>query len=70
LREERRLRTFEDRVLRKIFGPKRDHEENFIMMNFMACILHRIFFGVIKSRRMGEGGTCDTHGGGDVFTGF
>jgi hypothetical protein len=24
LREERRLRMFEDRVLRRIFGPKRD----------------------------------------------
>jgi hypothetical protein len=24
LREERRLRAFENRVLRKIFGPKRD----------------------------------------------
>ena len=26
LREERRLRVFENRVLRKIFGPKRDEE--------------------------------------------
>jgi hypothetical protein len=24
MREERRLRVFENRVLRKIFGPKRD----------------------------------------------
>jgi hypothetical protein len=24
LREERRLRVFEDRVLRRVFGPKRD----------------------------------------------
>jgi hypothetical protein len=24
LREERRLRVFEDRVLRKLFGPKKD----------------------------------------------
>jgi hypothetical protein len=24
LREERRLRVFENRVLRKVFGPKRD----------------------------------------------
>jgi len=30
LREERRLRVFENRVLRRIFGPKRDEdaEEN------------------------------------------
>jgi hypothetical protein len=26
LREERRLRIFENRVLRRIFGPKRDEE--------------------------------------------
>jgi hypothetical protein len=25
LREERRLRVFENRVLRRVFGPKRDH---------------------------------------------
>jgi hypothetical protein len=37
LREERRLRVFENRVLRRIFGPKRDevrgNEENYIMRN-------------------------------------
>ena len=37
LREERRLRVFENRVLRGIFGPKRDEvtggEENYIMNN-------------------------------------
>jgi hypothetical protein len=37
LGEEHRLRVFEKRVLRKI-----DHGENCIMMNFTACILHRI----------------------------
>jgi hypothetical protein len=48
LREEHRLRVFENRVLRKIFGPKRrktDRGENCIMMNFIACILHRILLG-------------------------
>jgi hypothetical protein len=47
LREEHRLRGFENRVLRKILGPKReaDHGENCIMMNFVAYILHRILFG-------------------------
>jgi hypothetical protein len=32
-------------MLRRIFGPKEeetDREENCIMMNFAACILHRI----------------------------
>jgi hypothetical protein len=35
LREERRLRVFENRVVRRIFGPKRDdvtgNGENYIM---------------------------------------
>jgi hypothetical protein len=35
LKEERRLRVFENRVLRRIFGPKRNEEtgngENYIM---------------------------------------
>jgi hypothetical protein len=35
LKQERRLRLFENRVLRRIFGPKRDEvtgdEENYIM---------------------------------------
>jgi hypothetical protein len=44
--EENRLRIFEDRVLRKIFGTKCGgmyHGENCIMMNFTACILGRMF---------------------------
>ena len=49
LREERRLRGFENRVLRRIFGPKRDevrgewrklHNEE-----LMICIPHPILFG-------------------------
>jgi hypothetical protein len=35
MREERRLRVFENRILRRIFGPKRDevtrNGENYIM---------------------------------------
>jgi hypothetical protein len=30
LREEHRLRAFENRVLRKIFGPKRDEIEGLV----------------------------------------
>jgi hypothetical protein len=48
LREEHRLRVFENRMLRKIFGSKRrkmGREENCIMMNFIACTLHRILLG-------------------------
>jgi hypothetical protein len=33
-------------------GKKTDHGENRIMMNFTTCILHRILFWVIKSRRL------------------
>jgi hypothetical protein len=40
LREEHRLRVFENRVLRKT-----DRGENCIMMNFIVCILHRILLG-------------------------
>jgi hypothetical protein len=48
LRDEHRLRVFENRVLRRIFGPKRkktDHGESRIMMSFMTCTLHRILLG-------------------------
>jgi len=56
LREERRLRVFEKRVLRRIFGPKRDevtgewrrlHKEQ---LNYLYCSPNIV--RVIKSRRM------------------
>ena len=56
LREERRLRVFENRVLRRIFGPKRDeltrewrklHHE---YLNDLYCL--RNIVRVIASRRM------------------
>jgi hypothetical protein len=41
LREEHRLRVFEDRVLRRIFGPKRGEAtgsgEDYITRNLMTC---------------------------------
>jgi hypothetical protein len=44
LREEHRLRVFENRVLRRIFGPKRDEVkeggENCILRNSMICTLY------------------------------
>jgi hypothetical protein len=39
LKEEHRLKVFENRVLRKIFGPKREEDgswRKFIMMKFRA----------------------------------
>jgi hypothetical protein len=55
LREERRLRVFENRVLRRIFGPKRDevsgewrilHNEEFYGV-YSANIIR-----VIRSRKL------------------
>jgi len=55
-REERRLRVFENRVLRRIFGPKRDevigerrklYNEELNVLYFSPNIVR-----VIKSRRM------------------
>jgi len=43
LRDGHRLRVFENGVLRKIFGPKREEDGSWRklhMMNFTACILH------------------------------
>jgi len=55
-REEHRLRVFENRVFRRIFGPKRDevtgewrklHNEE---LNYLYCLPNIVL--VIKSRRM------------------
>jgi hypothetical protein len=49
LREEQRLRVFENRLLRRIFGPKRTRPqgsgEDYITKNLMTCIHHKILFG-------------------------
>jgi hypothetical protein len=49
LREERRLRVLENRVLRRIFGLKRDevigNGENYIMRSLMICTPYPIMFG-------------------------
>ena len=60
LREERRLRVFENRVLRKVFGPKRDevtgewrklHNEELNDQYSLPNIVR-----VVKSRRMRRAG--------------
>jgi hypothetical protein len=65
LREERRLRVFENRVLRKLFRPKREeitrewrelHSEE---LNDMYSSLNIV--RVIKSRRE-VGGACSAYG--------
>jgi hypothetical protein len=40
---ENRLRVFENRVLRRIFGPKR--EEGCVMRSSVTCTFHRILLG-------------------------
>jgi len=44
LREEPRLRMFENRVLRRIFGPKREWK-NYLRGSFMICTPQQILFG-------------------------
>jgi len=49
LREERRLRVFENRVLRRIFGPKTDevtgNGENYIVRSLGIFTAHTVLFG-------------------------
>jgi len=49
MREERRLRVFENRVLKTIFGLRRDEVqgsgENCIMRSLMICTAHPILCG-------------------------
>jgi hypothetical protein len=73
LKEERRLRVFENRVLRRIFGPKRDevtgewrklHNEG---LNDLYCLPN--IFRVIKSRKMRRAGQ-EAWGGEKRVQGF
>ena len=48
LREEHRLRVFENRVLRRIFGRRTGQQvsgENYIMRSLMICTPHPILCG-------------------------
>jgi len=51
LRKERRQRAFENRVLRRIFGPKRGdvtgewRKLNYITRTLMTCTPHQKLFG-------------------------
>jgi len=66
LREERRLRVFENRVLREIFGPKRDevtgewrklHNEN---LSDLYCSPHIRYSGY-PMKKSKIGGACSTY---------
>jgi hypothetical protein len=74
LGDDCRLRVFENRVLRRIFGPKRDevtgewrrlHNEE---LRFPYISPHIV--RVIKSRRMRWAGRVARMGRGEAYTGF
>ena len=62
LREERRLRVLESRVLRKIFGPKGDEigggGEDRMLRTFVMCSAHKILLSDGIKNWMGE--ACGT----------
>jgi hypothetical protein len=73
LREEHRLRVFENRVLRKIFGPKREEYGSWRKLHNDE--LHGLYslpniVRVIKSRRMRWAGHVARMGMGEAFTVF
>jgi hypothetical protein len=68
LREEQRLKVFENRVLRKIFGLKRDDVTGGWRMRNEE--LHGLYSSpsivrVIKAKKDEIGGACGAHGGGE-----
>jgi len=74
LREERRLGVFENRVLRRIFGSKRDevtgewrklHDEE---LNDLYCAPNT--FGVVKSKRMRWAGHIARRGSWEAYIGI
>jgi hypothetical protein len=56
LREECRLRFFENKVLRRIFGHRRDETkkdgEDYIIRSFMICTFNQILFGISNQENL------------------
>jgi hypothetical protein len=72
-REERRLRVFENRVLRRIFGPKRDDvtgECRKLHNEELNDLYSPSMFRAIKSRRMRWAGMQQVWRRGEAYTGF
>jgi hypothetical protein len=73
LREEHRLRVFKNRVLRRIFEPKREEDGSWSKLHndeFHSLYTSPNIVRVIKSRRMIWTGHVACMGRGDVFTRF
>jgi hypothetical protein len=73
LREEHRLRVFENRVLRRMFGPKREEDRSWRKLH--SDELHSLYSSptivrVIKSRRMRWAGHVVRTGEGRCLQGF
>jgi hypothetical protein len=73
LREERRLRVYENRVLRRIFGPKRDEvtgEKRKLHNEELHDLYPPNILRVIKSRRMRWAGHVARMGRREACIGF
>jgi hypothetical protein len=63
LREQHRLRMYENRVLRRIFGPKREEVAGgWRRLHNELHILYASILGRSKQGHSDMGGTCSTHG--------
>jgi hypothetical protein len=64
LREEHRLRVFENMVMRKILGSKKRRQENgedHITRSFMTCTPQQILFGGDQIKKNEMGRECCTY---------
>jgi hypothetical protein len=73
LREEHKLRVFENRVFRRIFGPKREEDGSWRKLHNVE--LHSLYSSpnivrVIKPKTMRWARHVARVGEGEVFTGF
>jgi hypothetical protein len=72
--EECRLRVFEKKMQRRIFGPKRDEVtgsgEDCITKSFILCTPHQISFGCLSQEDRDGQDMWHVWGRGEVHTGL